>query len=469
MRRRIDEIVTETDPRALPAQPTAPSLGTLLTLAWPVVISRSSQVVVGLTDAVMVASLGEASLAATTTGALNTFNLLILPMGIVFIVQSFASQLFGRGDLVGARRFAWYGLLVALLTGLACLAAVPLVAPALRLLAYDREVESLMTSYLQLRLLSAGAAVGLEGLAAYYGGLGNTRLPMIANLVAMGANVALNWVFIFGNLGAPALGVSGAAIASSLASWLAFLGLFATFLGARRGPPAESRLSVRELARMIRFGLPSGLNWFFEFLAFSFFVNVVVTGLGTTALAAMMSVLQLNSTSFMPAFGIATASAILVGQAIGADRKQDVAPTAWLTLKVICTWQGVVGLSYLLLPGLLLAPFATASTPEFLEVGRRMLMLSVAWQLFDATAVTMGEVLRAAGDTAFPMWARTAIAWLFFAPGSYWTVTIRGGGDLVAIGWIVMYMFALALVLAYRFRSGAWRSIQLVDPLDTVH
>jgi len=93
---------------------TRPSLAQLLALALPVVISRSAQVVVGVTDAVMVGSLGESALAATTTAGMNTFNILVLPMGIVFVVQSFAAQLTGKGDLHGARRYGWYGLLLAI-------------------------------------------------------------------------------------------------------------------------------------------------------------------------------------------------------------------------------------------------------------------------------------------------------------------------------------------------------------------
>ncbi|MGH7806208.1 MAG: MATE family efflux transporter, partial [Candidatus Binatia bacterium] len=83
-------------------------------LAWPIVVSRSSQVVIGVADAVMVAQLGEAALAATTTGALNVVAFLILPFGIVFIVSTFSSQLYGEGDLEGARRYGFYGLAVAL-------------------------------------------------------------------------------------------------------------------------------------------------------------------------------------------------------------------------------------------------------------------------------------------------------------------------------------------------------------------
>lgn len=442
-----------------------PSLTQLLSLAWPIVVSRSSQVVVGVADAVMVAGLGESALAATTTGAMNAFNVLILPMGIVFIVSSFASQLFGRGDHDGARRYGFYGLVVAGATQALCVLGILLVPALLGLFDYGADVRLLMTDYLKLRLLSGGAAIGIEALANYYAGLGNTRLPMLVSVLAMVLNVAGNWVLIFGHLGAPAMGVSGAALASTLATSVAFVAILACFLGGigARRPTTRLRLSRAELGGMLRYGLPSGFNWFFEFLAFSFFVNVVVAGLGTTALAAMMAVLQLNSVSFMPAFGLASAGAVLVGQAIGAGAHDDVRPIVRLTLWVTTVWQGLVGLSYILVPELLIRPFLDpdSDTRALREVGERLLMLSAAWQLFDATANTLSEALRAAGDTAFTLWARLAIAWLVFVPGVYVTVGVLGGGDVGAISWVVAYLAALASVLAWRFRSGAWRKFDL--------
>src|ERR1700712_2815403 len=125
-----------------------PSVSALLLLAWPIVISRSTQVIVGLTDAVLVADLGESSVAATTTGALNTMMLLILPMGICFIVSSFSSQLFGKGDLAGARRYGFYGLGIAVATELICIAGTFGVAPLLAHLDYSPEVRELMVDYL---------------------------------------------------------------------------------------------------------------------------------------------------------------------------------------------------------------------------------------------------------------------------------------------------------------------------------
>jgi MATE family multidrug resistance protein len=393
---------------------------------------------------------------------------MIFPMGIVFIVSSFASQLFGKGDLAGARRYGFYGLVLAAAAQAISMASLPLIRPLLGLFPYAPDVRALMADYMWWRLLSCGPAVGMEALANYYGGLGNTRLPMVASLAAMVLNVALNWVLIFGHLGAPALGVRGAAIANSLATSVAFVGLLARFLldGRRGGGGMAPRLFGRELLRMLRFGIPSGLNWAFEFFAFNYFVNVVVAGLGTTALAALNAVIQINSVSFMPAFGLASAGAILVGQAIGAGGK-DAVPSIWrLTFRVTALWQGLVGLVYVALPETVLLAFSPAGAEgvAFRAVGQRMLMLSAAWQLFDAAATTLAEALRAAGDTAFTMWGRVALAWLVFVPGATITVRYLGWGDLGAVFWLAFYLSMLALILYLRFRSGAWRRLELTGP-----
>jgi MATE family multidrug resistance protein len=271
-------------------------------------------------------------------------------------------------------------------------------------------------------------------------------------------------VLIDGHLGAPALGARGAALSNTLSTAIAFLGLLAVFLRECRRH-GVGRLRRAELLRVLRFGLPSGFTWFFEFAAYAFFVNVVVAGLGTTSLAALMAVIQVNSVAFMPAFGLASGGAILVGQAIGAGRRDQVSALVRLTFVVAAIWQSLVALTYLAAPDLVLSAFARdpSSAEALLAAGRRMLVLSATWQLFDAAANVLAEALRAAGDTRFTMWARIVVSWVVWAPGSWISVRVLGGGDAAAVAWLVLYLAVLALVLFLRFRSGAWRRIALVE------
>jgi MATE family multidrug resistance protein len=438
-------------------------LGSLLVLAMPMVLARASQSVITFADAMQVKDLGPGAIAATATGGLNVYAFVILPMGMAFIIQSFVAQLVGRGRTTDTPRFAWYGLALALVAGLGALALMPLVGPVLSLTDYSPAVRDHMASYMTIRMTSVAAIVGVEALGNWFGGRGNTWMQMIAGLITMAAAVFLNWVLINGHLGAPAMGVDGAALASTIASWLGFVFIFIAFLPHRRG---SGTLSFRELRRVIRFGLPNGLNWFLEFAAFQIFVNVVMARLGTETVAALNVVLAVNSISFMPAFGLASAGAILAGQAIGAGDKDGVWPSVKLTMTTTLIWMFAITTCYLVGSHVVLGWFAPAGAAgtRLIEVGTSMLVVSALWQLFDGTGMTLSETLRAAGDTAWPAGARIVLAWAVFVPSAYVVVKYTDGGALGAMGCLVGYIALLAIALAVRFKSGAWRSIELIEP-----
>jgi MATE family multidrug resistance protein len=442
--------------------------GTLVRLAWPIVVARATQSIVGFTDAWLVAPLGQQELAATTTAAIDTYALIILPMGTAYIVQSFAAQLHGRGRAGEARRFAWYGLAIAGIAMLLALAAIPALPWVLGHVDAEPRVRELMTSYMQLRLLSVGAAVGIDVLGNWYAGLGNTRMQLVGGVLTMVSNVVLAWVLIYGRLGAPALGVPGSALAGTIATWLGFAAIAACFHFGVGGVPRAAGplgLRARELWRVLRFGLPNGINWFLEFAAFMIFLNVVVVHLGTTSLAAMNIVLQINTIAFMPAFGVASAGAILAGQAIGRGARDEVPGIVRLTMRTTAGWMLAAGVINLCVPELLVRQFTPtgADAAALIATGALMLRVSFAWQLFDAIAMTLSEVLRSAGDTTWPMLAKLALAWGAFVPAGVVTVMVLGGGEVGALLCLIGYLAALAGLLAYRFRGGAWRRIELTE------
>lgn len=452
----------------------APTLRLLLTLAWPVILSRATQSVVGFTDAFMVAPLGEASLAATTTGSLDIFTVILFPMGTVFILQSFAAQLRGRGEVEAVRRYARYGLVIAALTGLVGLAVIPIVTPIIGSLGYEDAVATQMSEYIMVRLLSVGAAIGMEALGNWYGGLGNTRLPMIASIVTMVANVFLCYALIEPRFGLPGYGVIGSAVATTIATFIGFfviLGAYVSDIGFSLPKDSDVRMRSDELLRVLRFGAPNGVNWVLEFAAFAIFINVVVGGLGTTALAGLNVVMQVNSIAFMPALGLASAGAIMVGEHIGRGRPDDVPRIVRMTVATAGIWMFCVGLVNLVFPHEivgLFAPHDTGGEDGLIAVGGSMLMLSVLWQLFDAAGITLGEALRATGDTTWCMVARLLLAWLVFMPLAFTAVLVLDGGTTGAMLSITAYLALLSFALGYRFLSGRWRSIDLVGTGDLV-
>ena len=450
------------------------NLRTLLALAWPIVLARATQAVVGLGDALFVAPLGEDALAAVTTGAINTFTVVILPMGTVFIVQSFVAQLVGQQRGPEAHRFALYGLALAGVAAVLGLIGLPLVRPALGLLDHDPRVADLMADYMVIRLTSVGAIVGMEVLGNWYAGFGNTHVQMRAGVLTMVIDLVGNYMFIGGHWGAPAMGVDGAALTSAISSGIGFAYMLWMFVGGRGGVPrrrAGDRPSWHELGRVLRFGLPNGANWALEFGAFAMFLNVVVAELGKSTLGALNVIIQINSVAFMPAFGLATAGAILAGQTIGAGAKDRVWPILRLTTAVTASWMGAVGLAYLAVPEAVMGLFAHddprtgVKASQLIALGAPMLVVSAAWQLFDAVAMTFSETLRAAGDTTYCLILRVVLAWALFVPASLIAVFGLGGGSIAVMLCLVGYLAALAAGMVVRFRSGRWKRIELTEPV----
>lgn len=450
----------------MPASAAPPSpLAALLRLAWPVVLARATQSVIGFCDVLMVAPLGEAPLAAAATGSLNAFAVAILPIGMAFIVQSFSAQLTGAGDAAGARRYAFYGLVLAGGAGGLGVLAIPLLPWAVALFGFAPEVAAAMADYLGIRLLALAAIVGMEVLGNWFAGRGDTRPHMTAGVIAMASNVLLNWLLIEGHWGAPALGVPGAALASVLASWLGFAWLAA---GYHRVAGPRTRPRWGEFARMLRFGFPNGCSWFLEFAAFALFVNVVIAHLGTVPLAAVNVVIQINSVAFMPAFGLASAGAVLAGQARGRGDFPAIGASVRTAMAAACVWECSVGLAYLFAPGAFLRWFAQGGeSAELVAVATLMLRISAAWQLFDGISMVLAEVLRAVGDTAWSLMARLVLAWLVFVPGALLAVFWWQGGVAGALWSMVVYLVLLSAVYLWRYRGGAWRRIDLTG-LETV-
>ncbi len=452
--------------RTEPHRAAAP-IRTLLALAMPMVLARATQSVITFADALQVKHLGSGALAATATGGLNVMGFVILPMGMVFIVQSFVSQLVGRGERAATRRFAWYGLGIAAVAAVVSIALIPALEPVLGLTGYSPGVRDEMAQYMAIRLLSVGAIVGVEALGNWYGGLGNTWMQMMAGVVTMVIAVFCNWLLIDGHLGAPALGVAGAAWASTIASWFGFAIIALGFARGWGGATAAEGgpLAWSELRRVIRFGLPNGLNWFLEFAAFQLFINGVLASLGDDTVAALNAVLAVNSISFMPAFGLASAGAILAGQAIGRGEREAVWAQVKATLLCTMVWMGAIGLVDVAAPHAVLSLFEEpGKSGQLVAIGTTMLAISAAWQLFDAVNMTFAETLRAAGDTTWTAGARLVLAWFVFTPAAFAVVRWTTSGAVGAMICLVVYLGILATALALRFRTGRWKAIHLIEP-----
>ncbi len=420
-------------------------------LAWPIVVSLLSYNVMTLADSVVVARLGTAPLAAVGLGAVAVHAVMAFGMGLISGVKVVTSHATGAGDRERAARAAWQAVWLSLGLGLVAAALVPAGWALLSVMGASAAVRELAWPYFAVRVGGALSLYLLNGLGGWFQGRGDTRTAMVSILVANAVNVVLDPVLVFGWGPAPALGVAGAAWATVIGQLAGVAVLAWRLFEPLRG--VSWRVDRDVLARIWRLGNPIGLRYLLDVGSFVVLASLLARA-GDAELAAHVLVIRVVLVSFLPGLGVAEAAAVLVGQAVGA-RRPDRARDAWRT----ATWMAVGLMAagavvMVVVPDLLLAPFGADA--EVVAIGRRLLYVGAAFQVFDAVATVAMCSLSGAGDTRFAMFASVGSAWLVKAPLA---VLFCGPLAMGAVGaWLALMIeiAVLAALLLWRVASGRW-------------
>ncbi|HJZ14489.1 MAG TPA: MATE family efflux transporter, partial [Stellaceae bacterium] len=196
-----------------------------LALAAPLAAANLAQMAMAVTNTVMVGRLGPMPFAAAGLGGMLFFTIGVVLQGILFAVAPLAAHALGAGDRSAAGRITGAGLVLAVLLALPFVAALASSDELLRALGYDATLAAEIGRYLRALAWGGPAFLGFAVLRSLLAALLHTRSVMAVLLVCVAGNAVLNWVLIFGHLGAPALGVVGSGYASAINQWLMLAGL----------------------------------------------------------------------------------------------------------------------------------------------------------------------------------------------------------------------------------------------------
>jgi multidrug resistance protein, MATE family len=421
-----------------------PLAATITALAAPLVFAQLAQTAMGLVDALMVGRLGGPPLAALSLATL-LFSALAMSLKAVDVAcQTFTARRVGQGrdDQVGTV-LATALTVVVVLGGLAALAVQRWPGQIMELVTRDPEVDRLGAGYLHWRAVGLVPLLVFFQLKAMGDGIGWTRVGMVAGLGMNLLNVGLNWLLIFGHAGLPALGVEGAAVATSVSGTVAALALLAVYL--RPGPRRRFRLLARgnfhrELVRpFLAMAWPPAVQTLGVVVALTAFY-VILGRISTGTLAVGAVVLRLASISFMPGLGMGAAVQTMVGQALGAGDVSGARRAAWTGMGLAMVLMGACGLVFLLLAAPLLRLFGLDEA--LVRLGVPALRLVGAAQVVNAVGVTLAGGLRGAGHTRSVM-AVDVVAGLGLMPPLAWLFGIAMGGDLLGATWALAVWFAL--------------------------
>ena len=434
----------------------------MLDLSLPVVGVQLGIMAMGVVDTIMVGHVSPVALAATALGNLYFFVGGIFGQGTLMALDPVISQAVGARDEDAIHRAVQRGLVLALaLTILTC----AMFAPAewvLSLLGQPPEVVPGAASYVFFAIPGVFPFYAFVVFRQSLQAMGRVAPVLWTVLAANLLNAGLNWVFIFGHLGSPALGVAGSSIATSISRWamaLLVLAVSAREIVRRLRPWRADSLALAPLGRMLRLGLPIGTQYLLEYGAFAA-AALLMGVLGTTQMAAHQIAINLASFTFMVPLGISTATAVLVGQAIGAGDEARARRSAIAGIATGTAFMVVSALAFRLFPG----AFARAYTGDTAVIALAATLIPIAgvFQIFDGIQAVAAGVLRGIGDTHAPAIINVVGFWLIGLPVS-WSLAFRYGGGAVGLWWgIVVGLGAVAVILLARVRVRLGRSMRRV-------
>ena len=386
-------------------------------LAAPVVIAEVGWVAMQIVDIAMVGRLGPEAIGAVGVGSALLLAFSVFGMGLLLGLDTLVSQAFGARDRAQCDRWLRHGVVLALLL------AVPLgllTRTAGRLLAvwgFDPDVLLLVRPYFEIVTWSLPLLLLYAAFRRYLQAVAVVRPVMLALVTANVVNAAANWILIFGNLGAPALGVDGAGWATCISR--AYMVVVLAVAVAREGVrPWTLIAGVRMdgLRRILDLGWPAATQATLEYGAFAA-VTMLAGRLEPSTLAAHQIVINLAGLTYMVPLGIASAGAVRVGHAVGRRDAPGASAAGWTAIALGTGFMASAAATFLAAPRFILGIFT--GDGHVVEVGLMLIVVVALFQIFDGLQGVATGTLRGLGDTRTPMFLNLAGHWMLGLPVGY--------------------------------------------------
>ena len=428
----------------------------------PVVAVQLGLNSMGLVDTLMVGRVSSVDLAAVALGNLYFFMVGVFGMGLLMGLDPLVAQAIGAQDRPAAALAMQRGIVLAVGLTVIAVAGLLLAESAFGLARQPGEVIPVAARY---------ALWSIPGVLPFYLFVvlrqslqAMSRVaPIVWTIVAANLlNVALNWVLIWGNLGAPRLGAVGSAMASSISRWglvAILLAIAWPLLRPYLRPLQVGILRARPLGRMVALGGPIGMQFQLEFGAFAM-VGVAMGWLGTVPMAGHQVALALASFAFMVPVGVAAAAAVHVGQGVGARELGRARRAAGAALVLGLGFMTVTALIFLTFPRGLSRLFT--EDPATLLVAAALLPIAGVFQIFDGLQAVAAGILRGVGDTRVPMYANILGFWILGIPlGLLLAFPLEMGATGLWWG-LAAGLASVSLLLIWRVRSQLGRELRRV-------
>jgi MATE family multidrug resistance protein len=393
----------------------------LLKLAAPLIVMQLAQIGSLTADIIMVGELGKDAIAAASIGAVLFYFTWLIGYGPVMAVSPIIAQILGAhpNDRARARAALRMGLWAIALLSLPLMALLIWARPILLFLGQDPKIVAMAEPWVHAVAFGLPFALGFGVLRGFATAVDKQGAVLVIAIATVLFNILGNYVLIYGNFGAPALGVTGSGIASALAyafSFFAMLGvlLFAPSFRKYRILHRFGRFDRAKFTEVFRLGAPMGVSMLFEAMLFNS-ATLLMGTFGATSVAAHQIAMNVASVTFMVPLGISLAATVRVGLAAGARDLDGVRRAGWSAIVIGAGFMLVCGVIIALIPRTLVGiyiPLGDPANADAVKFAVAFLYVAAFFQLFDALQVTAQLSLRGLKDATVPMWIAGLSYWL---------------------------------------------------------
>ncbi len=436
----------------------------ILALGLPLIGGHLAQFAIGLTDAVMLGWYGVEALAAITLAGTYFFVLFLMGSGFAWAVMPMVAAFAAEDDETSLRRVTRMGLWLSVLFAAASMPLLWFSEPILLALGQDPGVAADAAAYLRVAGWGIFPALLVMVIKSYLAAMERTQIVLWTLVVAALVNGVANWALIFGNWGAPELGLTGAAIASIVTQGVSLLGVVVYAIVVLPQHNLFRRLwrpDWEMFSRVFRLGLPIGLTNLSEVSLFA--ASAMMMGwLGTVPLAAHGVAVQLASAAFMLHLGLSNAATVRAGTAFGLGDRVQMARGGHAVIGLSLAAALVTIAAFLIFPEPLIAVFledGDPAAPQIIATGIGLLAVAALFQLVDGAQVIALGLLRGVQDTRQPMIIAALSYWAVGMPASYILGFPLGlGGIGIWLG-LVAGLACAGVLLMLRFWRKSIRSV----------
>jgi MATE family multidrug resistance protein len=437
----------------------------VLRISAPAVAGLSSQMVVSVIEAAMVGRLKNATvvLAAMGLGQLATWAVISVFSTMATGTHVLVARRSGENDCVGAGHVLNNSLLLSLVLGLVFGAAGYLFSyTIIDFFSSDPAVAAAGVGYMQWRFVGLLFFLLVVSYRGFFNGIGHTKVFMYSAILINVSNIVFNYLFIFGELGFPSLGLKGAGVSLAVSNAIGCLFFVSvTFLGGYRktyGYYRRIRVYREIMAQIIRISLPVSFQNVLILLGFLIFV--AITGLiGTTQQAASQVVITALFMSFLPCFGFGLGAQTLVGQSLGVGDRALAKRYGLEAARLATYFTIVLGGIFVMFPDLVIA--LITNNQEVAEFARPVLRIAGTAQVFYAGGVVLAHSLQAAGAVVYVMIVEVVTHWIIFLPLCYVLGVLLGGGLVGTWLALPVYILSYSALIYNKYRKDSWLSMQI--------